>query len=122
MTDTAMARIDRAHIAAAKAIIPGGENMPTQAIVDHLVRAGLGQLQAAPTSALSCLQSAGRATILPCGLVLVAHWIDDRSRSLIAVGHGVWTVPLGLLPAIVEAVEAAETRDEAIGAIYRVLR
>ena len=122
MNESTTARIQRAHIALARSIIPGGDMMPAQTVVDAVIRAGLDALQAAPTDALTCLQSAGRATILPCGLTLVAHWIDDNRRSLIAIGHGVWTVPVDLLPAIVEAVEAAETRDEAIGAVYRVLR
>lgn len=121
MTDSTTVRIQRAYIALARSIIPGGDQMPAQAVVGTLIRAGLDALQSTPTDALTCLQSAGRATILPCGLTLVAHWIDEHRRALVAIGHGGWTVPVELLPAVVEAVEACETVDEAIGAVYRVV-
>lgn len=118
---TVTVRVLAAHIAEARAIIPSGDALTVQAVTDRLVRSGLDHLRATPESALSCLQSAGRAAPFPCGIVLVAHWIDNSRRSLVAIGHGGWTVPLGLLPAIVEAVSAAGTEEEAVGAICGVV-
>ena len=88
---TVTVRVLAAHIAEARAIIPSGDALTVQAVTDRLVRSGLDHLRATPESALSCLQSAGRAA------------------------------PFGLLPAIVEAVSAAGTEEEAVGAICGVV-
>ena len=118
---TVTVRVLAAHIIEGRAIIPSGDALTVQAVTDHLLRAGIGALRVGPSDPLATLQSAGRAAPFPCGIVLVAHWIDNSRRSLVAIGHGGWTVPLGLLPAIVEAVSAAGTEEEAVGAICGVV-
>lgn len=117
VTETVTVRVPVALITEARTLIPSGDALTVQAVVDHLLRAGIGAFRAGPADPLTTLQSAGRAASFPCGLVLVAHWIDDNRRSLVAIGHGGWSVPVHALPEIVRAVQAAGTEEEAVQAI-----
>jgi len=117
MSDTITARVLRQHIADARAILPNGDALTTQAVVDHLACAGLTSLQAQPASLLERLQASGNVAVFPCGLTMVAHWIDDNRRSLVAIGHRCWTVEIAAIPGIVRALEACTTVEEGIGAV-----
>ena len=119
MSLTTTTRILRAHLDVGRSLIAGGEDMPDQAIADRLVRAGIGWLSAADLDPLTALRLCGRPVVFACGLTLVAHYTAPRRRVVVAVDRDqLWAVSVDLLPAIVEAVEACESAEEAVGAIY----
>lgn len=83
------------------------------------MRAGLESLRATDLDPLTALRLCGRPVVFPCGLTLVAHYTAPRRRVIVAVDRDqLWAVSVDLLPAIVEAVEACESAEEAVGAIY----